>query len=154
MTGSDYDPHLFHDNAVHGFALRTADPGADDWTSDLILDIDHIVDGVETDEGVRFRVAPATLTFHGITDLDVHLSSGTQGYQVGVSLPCILRVEREPVADQKVHLDRPYYAWRIELASHPHGSLAFGAWGYSLELRGEPVLSGEQSLSYRQRKGG
>jgi hypothetical protein len=151
---SGHDPHLWHDNAVHGIALRTADPETDDWTSDLILDIDHIVGGAEMDDGIRFEVSPATLTFHGVTDLEVRLQSGSSDHAVGVALPYILRVEREAVAAQKVHLDRPYYAWRIEFASHPDGYIAFGAWGYTLELRGDPVWTAEQSLTYRQRGGG
>lgn len=151
---SDHDPHLFHDNAVHGIALRTADPEASDWTSDLILDIDHIVDGAETEEGIRFQVAPATLTFHGVTDLEVRVDSGSSGHTVAVALPYILRVVRELVAGQKVHLDRPYYAWRIEFATHPDGYIAFGAWGYTLALRGEPVWTAEERLTYQQRGGG
>lgn len=151
---SDYDPHLWHDDAVHGIALRTADPQSDDWTSDLILDIDHIVSGTETEDGFRFGVAPATLTFHGVTDLEVRVESGSSGHTVGIALPSILRVDRQPVADQKVHFDRPYYVWRIELASHPDGYIAFGAWGHTLELRRKPVWTDQQCLTYRQRGGG
>jgi len=147
----DFAPHFWHDNQIHGLALRTADPDRDDWTSDLILDIDHIVEWVKTEDRVQFRVAPATLTFHGVTDLKLAWDNLVPGYQVGISLPWIMRIDREAVEEQTVHLDRPYYAWRIVFASPPGGEISFGAWGYTQELRKEPVLQDEQGLTFKER---
>ena len=147
----NYQPYHWHDNQIHGIALRTADPDRDDWTSDLSIDIDHIVEWVKTEGRARFRVAPATLTFHGVTDLSLGWSHLVSGHQVGIALPWIDRIERELVKDQLVHLDRPYYAWRIVFASPPGGEISFGAWGYSQKLRKEPVLQDEQGLTFVER---
>ena len=36
----------FHDNLVYAFRLRGPDPDNGDWASELVLDIDHIVEWV------------------------------------------------------------------------------------------------------------
>lgn len=49
-----------HDCHIHGIELRTGDPIDDDWTHDLCLDIDFIVDGWRGLDGQwTFLVAPA-----------------------------------------------------------------------------------------------
>ncbi len=150
---SDYDAYRFHDNQIHGIAFRTADPDRDDWTSDLVLDIDHILEWVKDDDRVRFRVQPATLTFHGVANLSLTLDGTVEGYRVGVALPWILQIERELIPNAGVHFDRPYYDWRVVLSTNPSGDLSFGAWGYTLGLRGEAVLQDEQTLTHAQRSG-
>ncbi len=72
----DYDPHLWHNDTVYAMRLRTADPDADDWTSAFVLDIDHIVEWVDDDARMRFRVAPADLAFHDVCDLEMHVDWG------------------------------------------------------------------------------
>jgi hypothetical protein len=60
--------------------VRLADgPGPDgrDWTSDLALDIDCIVEWIcGVGGGGQCRVAPATLVFHGVTDLKIDIDWG------------------------------------------------------------------------------
>lgn len=150
---TEYDPYRFHDNQIHGIAFRTADPDRNDWTSDLVLDIDHVLEWVKDGERIRFRVQPATLTFHGVTDLRVHLDGTVEGHSVGVALPWILEIERTAPPGAPGDPGRPSFRWRIVLASMPDGDLSFGSRGYSLELRGEPFLQDEQGLTFAQRNG-
>ncbi len=142
----DFDDLSWHDDPIYGLSLRLGDPHANDWRSDLVLDIDHIVEWVRSAESFRFRVAPATLIFHGTTDLRIDIDWGMRGSQVAPWLPSIGHIEREPVRDQKVHLDRCYYMWRIVLNAPPGASIAFGAVGFDMTLRSEPILCDEQHV--------
>jgi hypothetical protein len=145
-TERDFETLSWHDDTVYGLRFRIGDPARNDWTHDLVLDIDHIVEWVRDRDRMRFRVAPATLVFHGITDLCVRMDWGDSGHRVSHPAPSIGRLERAPVVDQKVFLDRPYYAWRIELNSPAGGEIRFGAVGFTQTLRCEPVLCDEQQL--------
>lgn len=152
-TETDFERLSWHDCHIWGVALRVGDPDEDDWTSDLALDIDFIVDWICEVAGgdARFRVAPATLTFHGVTDLRIRIDWGDSGFQVALHEVSIDRIEREPVREQKVHLDRPYYSWRIRLNWPQTGEIVFGAVGFTQTLLAEPVLTDRQHLSLSER---
>ena len=85
------------------------------------------------------------LIFEDATDLALALDQGPSGGQVALQLPTIDRIERAPIADQKICLDRQYWRWRILFNQPQAGSIAFGASGFRLSLRAEPVLSCVQS---------
>ena len=155
-TSMQYDEQDFgtlswHDDSVYGLRLRVGDPEAGDWTSDLEFDLDHIIEWVPGEDGVRFRVAPAELVFHGVTDLSVHLPSRTEGMQVALSALAVDRIEREPVQDQRVYLDRTYYAWQVVLNDPPGGVIRFGAAGFTMRLLREPLLLDRQHLTPAER---
>ena len=116
----DFESLSWHDDTVYGLRLEIGDPERGDWRSNLVLDIDHIVEWVcESGGTCRCKVAPATLTFH----------------------------DRERIVDQKICFDRPYYRWRIALNWPQGGEIRFGASDFTLELRAEPVLQDQQQLS-------
>jgi hypothetical protein len=162
VTESDFENLSWHDCTIWGLALRIGDPTEDDWTSDLVLDIDFIAEWVRGEacdrpgEGactLQFRVAPATLTFHGVTDLRVQLQSPSSGFQLVPPLISIHAIKRERVQNQRVHLDRPYYSWTIDLhKSMTGGAISFGAVGFVQVLRAEPLLSKNQNLTLRERR--
>ena len=154
LTDADFDDVSWHDCHVWGVSIGAGDPDTGDWTSDLALDLDFIVEwicGVE--KAFQFRVAPATLTFHGVTDLGISVGWGDPGLQTAIHPISIDRIAREPVAEQKVFLDRPYYRWRIALNWPAGGEIVFGAVGFTQRLRAEPVLSARQHLSRHERPG-
>src|SRR4051812_29273511 len=114
MVHSDETPNL-HSCRLRGISWAVGDPEDGDWTSELILDLDYLVEWVCVDsEPCRFKIAPAQVVFSGVTDLKSHLVWGSTGFQVSVADAVIWSVERSAIADQKVFLDRPYYAWRIQ----------------------------------------
>lgn len=152
ITDAAFDRLSWHDNVIYGIAFETADPEANDWTSDLLLEIDHIVEWLCVDKRVRFRVAPATLAFHSVTDFTSMIDWPTSEYQVGLQLPSIELIERARLTDQKVYLDRPYWRWRIALNAPQGGHLSFGAVGFTQTLRAEPLLQDEQWLAPAQRR--
>ena len=117
----------WHDNSVYGLRLVIGDHERGDWRSDLVLDIDHIVEWVyAADRRPRFRVAPATLVFHDVTDLQIAVDCGDTGGQVALHALSIDRVVRARILDQKVCFDRPYYRWRIEF-NWPAGGCIVGS---------------------------
>jgi hypothetical protein len=134
----DFEKLSWHDCRIWGLEFRT---------DDLVLDIDFILGWIcDTEGGAQFRVAPATLVFHGVTDLKVNIDWGNSGFQVALYEVSIDRIDREPVSDQKVFLDRSYYKWSIRLNWPRDGEIVFGAVGFSQTLRSEPVLTNKQSL--------
>jgi hypothetical protein len=148
----DFSSWSWHDNALYGSRLDVGDPTHHDWHADLVLDIDHIVEWIcSTGGGARFRVAPATLTFHDVTDLRVIIDCGDSGCQTAVSELSIDRITRQRVRDQKVCFDRPYHRWRIALNPPSGGELTFGASGFSQALRAEPLLLDHQKLPLADR---
>lgn len=144
----DYEPHAWHDDTLYGLRLEIGDPERDVWRSDLALDLDHIVEWIcGTEGGAQFRVAPATLTFHNVTDLQIAVDCGDTGGQVALYPLSIDAITRERIVEQKICFDRPYYRWRIALNWPRGGEIRFGATKFTLDLRAEPVLQDQQQLS-------
>jgi len=137
----------WHDNLIYGIHLQSADPDRGIWRSDLVLDIDHIVEWIcGEDRQVRFLVAPATLVFNDVTDLRIDVDFGSIGPRMNINELSIAQIVREPVERPAAAGAPPHYAWRIEL-NLPQGSeIAFGASGYTQTLRSEPQLIDQQSL--------
>ena len=143
---ADFENLSWHDNIIYGLGFDVGDSFQGDWHSDLVLDIDHIVEWVREADQVQFRVAPATLTFHNVTDLRVAVDFGDGGQQISLHELSIDMITRERVENQKICLDRPYYDWLIGLNVPRGGTIAFGASGFTQSLRATPVLCDEQRL--------
>lgn len=151
-TETDFDRLSFHDCHIWGVEFRVGDPDTGDWTSDLAVDVDFIVEWMcGTDRRAQFRVAPATLLFHGVTDPKIAIDWGRAGYQLALHPISIGAIERELIHDQKVYLGRPYYRWKIRLNWPDLSEIAFGAVGFTLTERAEPVLTETQCLSFKER---
>jgi hypothetical protein len=151
-TDADFERLSWHDCHIWAVELRAGDPDVGDWTSDLALDIDFIVEWACRADGTgQFRVAPATLVFHGVTDPKIDIEWARTGFRAALHPVSIGSVEREVIQDQKVHLDRPYYRWRIRLNWPDASEISFGAVGFTQTLRAEPVLTEKQCLSRKER---
>ena len=145
-THSSKDERSWHDNLIYGLHLAAPDPDAGLWISDLILDIDHIADWIcGTDGGVQFRVAPATLTFHGVTDLRMSFDFGGGAHRHTMNELSIADITTQPAPPLGIG-SADYFLWRIALNSPQGGEIAFGASGYTLTLRADPVLLDDQRL--------
>ncbi len=131
----EFDAMSWHDNIVYG----------------LRFDIDYIAEWVRGGEPggerpVRFRVAPATLTFHNVTDLRIAVDFGDSDCNMAINNLAIANLTRATVDDRQRFPDQDYYRWRIELNLPQGGEIAFGARGFTQVLRAEPVLLDEQWL--------
>jgi hypothetical protein len=149
---ADFEKSSWHDCRIWSIEFLVGDSDEDDWTSDLAFGIDYIVEWIcGAEGGTKFRVAPARLVFHGVTDPTIKLDWGSSGFQVA---PCDLtidRIARGPVRDQKVYLHRCYYHWTVELHPPVCGSIEFGAVDFSQSLLAEPIVSDRQYFSLRER---
>ena|GEM_PF-401301 len=152
-TEADFDHLSWHDCSIWAIELRAGNPDEGDWTSDLALDIDFILEWICGAEGRggKFRIAPASLIFHGVTDPRINIDWGASGFQVSLHPVSIDNIEREPIQNQKVYLDRSYYSWRIHLNWPDGGEIAFGAVGFTQTLFAEPILTENQYLSLNER---
>ncbi len=73
-TEADFDALSWHDCHIWGMDLRPGDPDRGDWRSDFVLHLDFIAEWLcGVDGQAQFRVAPATLIFHGVTDLRINI---------------------------------------------------------------------------------
>jgi len=103
-TESDFDALSWHDCRIWGVEFRTGDADEDDWTSDLALEIDFILEWqCGTLGSAQFRIAPASLVFHGVTDPVVRIDWATSRLQVAPYAITIDCIRREPVPEQKVY---------------------------------------------------
>jgi hypothetical protein len=137
----------WHDNLIYGLRFDPPDPDREDWRSDLIFDIDYIVEWIcGTDGGVTFRIAPATLVFHDVTDLSIAVDYGGGGYPQTLNELSIASITREPIRREGAAGPLPYYRWTMALNLPTDGEIAFGASGYTQTLRAEPTLHKEQRL--------
>jgi len=138
----------WHDNLIHGLKLNIGDPEKQEWHSDLVFDIDFIVEWLcEPSGACRFRVAPATLVFHQVGDLSLAVDHGDSGGRNGLTEWAISHVTRE-------RLDRPfdYWRWTIGLSMPPGGVITFCSSGFTQTLRSEPVLLLEQRVPRAERR--
>ena len=131
----------WHDNVIYGLSFERGDPDADEWRSDLVLDIDFIAEWLWTPVDVQFKVVSVTLTFHDVTDLGITVQQADSDGRNALFEWSIDRVERQRLA-------RPmdYWRWTIHLHDPPGGTLAFCASGFSEVQRAEPLLIHEQRL--------
>lgn len=150
QTQENFDQMSWHDCHIWAMEFRVGEAGEGDWTSELGLDIDFIVEWICGTDGVTgFRIAPANLVFHGVTDLKISIDCD-RGLQAALHPLSINHIEREPVREQKIYLDRPYYKWKICLNWPEDSQLTFGSTGFSQVLRADPIFSTEQYLSRRE----
>lgn len=151
-TEVDFENLSWHDCHIWGIEFCVGDPAEQDWTSDLMLDIDFIAQWVpDTGGQFQFRVAPAILVFHGITDPRIDINWGSSGFQSSLYIASIDAIRRERVQEQKVYLDRPYYKWQIVLNGPQNSAISFGAFGFTQILLAEPVQAQQQHLSRSER---
>jgi hypothetical protein len=138
----EFDTWRWHDNLIYGLSVDIGDTESQDWRSDLIFDIDFIVEWLRQASGeFRFRVAPAALAFQTVSDLSIDVDHGDSGGRNALTEWCIDRVIRD-------RLDRPfdYWRWTIHLNVPCSGKIKFCASGFTLTLRSEPRLVMEQRL--------
>ena len=147
---SEADLPSWHDATISAFRLDVVDGAGGVWRSDLILEIDYIVEWIcGTDGSCRWRVAPATLTFHDSGDLRIAVDCGDSGGQSALFVWSIHEITRQRIIDQKVCFDRPYYRWRVALNWPQGGEITFCASGFTQILLAEPTISGDSDDDQR-----
>ncbi len=151
-TDADFEQLSWRDCRLWGMAFRAGD--ANDLASELVLDIDFIVDRIAAPDGksTRYRIAPANLVFEEVTDLRIGLDWGNSGFPLSINPPSIDGIDRECVPDRIVYPARRYYSWQIRFSWPVAAEIVFKSVGFTQTLRAEPVLSNTQSLGFRDRQ--
>ncbi len=138
----DYDAMSWHDNHVHGIRIVEGEHGA----GELVVDLDYILEWItQVDERPRFRVAPATLTFHEVSDLRIALDYAKS--TAAVSPFSLHAIEREKHVFSNGHTS---YRWHLEI-NWPDGAIDFIATGFTQVLSGESVEGEGQRLEPSRR---
>lgn len=71
-TDAAFEELSWHDCHIWGIAVRVGEMSDGDFTSELVLDLDFIVEWLCSPGSLaRFRVAPAELVFHDVSELYV-----------------------------------------------------------------------------------
>lgn len=132
-----------HDNIVHGIRMIS-----ENFTSELVVDIDHILEWPECREGGKFKVCVACLKFHDVTDLTVRIEWGDSGYTVAVSDMMI----NEVVFDKTESTLRfeSYYSVTVRM-SDGNSFFHFGSSGVSLEILSDSMFTSNQYLTSAER---
>lgn len=138
----------WHDNVLYGLRFDVGEPEEGDWRSDLILDIDFIVEWRCGANGeFKFRVAPALLTFHSVADFAIAVDQGDSGGRTA-----ILELSIDHVVRERLERAFDYWRWVIHLNGQPGGKIAFCTSGFTQTLTAEPILVPEQRLPRSARK--
>lgn len=136
-TTADFPSLSWHDNHVHGLSIREGPHGA----GELGLDLDFILEWLPAEGAFAFRLAPATLTFHDVTDLSISIAYGRVGAAIGpFSIADVSREAHEYATGHST------FNWRI-LVNWPEGLISFRASGFTQTLRAEPCFSKDQCLT-------
>lgn len=141
-SDADFGEMSWHDCSIHSLAL---DQGGE-YQSDLVLDLDYIVEWHKTgDRSLRFSVAPALLRFQNVDKLHIqmllHFKQALEIY----SIDCV------PKEDKRFKS----YHWTIKIQSYleeTDNRIEFDATGFVQELTAPPVMIETQSLTRQQRE--
>ena len=145
-TTADFDDLSWHDCHIHGFRLREIND--ERGTAELEFDIDFIIEWLaQGDCAFRFRIAPATLTFHDVSGLRVELDYAAP--TAGMTPFSIDGIHREPLSNLASYAS---FRWRLPV-SWPAGEITFESPGFTQVLRQEPVEHDCQCLTASQRCG-
>lgn len=141
----DFEKMNWHDNHIHNFHIRE---GEDEWSGVLELDIDYILEWHNAENnGFNFLLSPATLSFHGVTNLVIQIDYSKAPARVGPMM--IYEIHREIESFPNGYSN---FKWNIEMGWPTESFISFSADGFSQALRDMPVLSGSQYLLPSERQ--
>jgi hypothetical protein len=140
----EFEKMIWHDNAIHGFHIRE---GEDNCGGELDFDIDYILEWLAPeDNSFNFRVAPAMLTFHDVSDLVISINYAK--LPAAVQPMTIHEIHREVITYPNGYLS---YKWNVELNWPLEGFISFDASGFTQAIYGQQIVSGAQYLQPSER---
>jgi hypothetical protein len=110
-----------------------------------MLDIDYIIEWLETESNLSFIVAQASLRFHEVFGLKFALDYATP--TAGMSAFSLAGVERERLVYPTGYTT---YQWKLGI-NWPTGAIEFQSPGFTQSLTGKPYTQPSQSLEPSQR---
>ena len=133
---ADFEQMSWHDVHVHGFRVVEGEHG----TGELILDIDYILEWLKGEKGFQFRIAPALLQFHQMSNLRFSLDYAKP--TAGIVPFSLNGIKREPISHATGHNS---FRWELEI-NWPDGALSFESPGFTQSLRAPECVTANQRL--------
>lgn len=137
-SNDDFENMGWKDTFIH--AIATVPEKYEIW-----LDIDYIVRWVNpnsTENTFSFWVAPATLVFSNVCDLEIHLESQSGGFLIR----SFERSDEQLTPNKEMNV----WLWEFDL---DEGNLSFRTTGFTQFFRRKPSLTHSQQLSISERGG-
>lgn len=135
FSEKDFEQMSWHDCKIHAIAF-------DDKNNKLLLDIDYILQWISKGKYFKFWIAPATLIFENVYNLNINIED---------SLAQIIDVISRENPHNTINLkDVTEWDWEIQLVS---GEINFNSIGYTLSLRKEPIYTGNEEMTLKERGG-
>lgn len=139
-TETDFARMGWHDSPIHAMAFIPE-------KNEIIFDIDYIIEWIPPkpeETYYKFWVAPATLVFENVYDVDINTGS----YPSGLEIDAITRKDLcAPHNDEYIERIQEWL-WTIECQE---GEIRFRSAGYKQYLRTYPVFGGQQTLELSAR---
>jgi hypothetical protein len=132
-TEKDFDTMQWHDCKIYAIAF-------DEKKDELLFDIDYILEWIEPENNepyFKFRVAPATLIFRNVYDVNLRLQSLMVQIE-GISRENPVRPKNANAIGEDVEYD-----WSIETTS---GHINFKSVGYRQVLQSQPKIQDHQQI--------
>ncbi len=133
-----FEDYSWHDNPIHGFKIIELEHGS----GNLEIDIDYIAEWLcQEDNSCNFKIAPATLIFEGITELEIALDY--KSCTAAITPPSIHEIIREQF---KYPNGYSSFSWHIVINWPSNAYIKFKADGFNQKLRKEPMVHSKQVL--------
>jgi len=138
LKTEQFELMTWHDNTLHGISFVD-----ENFSNDLVLDIDYIEQWLNEAGLYRFKVAPAKLVFHDVSQLQVNLlNNGPQ--TMFAYLATINGIGREQLSEKRSK-------WTVDLLGCKENSITFEASGFTQETYKDATISTSQHLTADQR---
>jgi hypothetical protein len=143
-THNDFEEMGWHDSNIYGLTIEKSE---DNWTADLLLDLDYIfkwVHPIPPEQTFTFWVAPCTLIFKECFDLQIDFKTdgGCLDLMEIADLHLKSKIERGT--------NKFVYEWKIELQQ---GQINLKSYGLEQIVRQYPKHVKEQVLTLNERGG-
>ena len=141
ITVKDFDNLNWHDCKIYGLSF-------DDVNYKFFLDIDFIFEWIQSsnnDKGYMFKIAPATLVFHNVWDVNFNIDTNLSLDIDNISMNNPRFPKNKDVLPEIFEYD-----WCIELLQ---GAISFKSIGFELHVRKPPIMMQMQSFGLKERGG-
>jgi hypothetical protein len=144
QTDADFERMSWHGCRIWKIEIMA---GERDEQADLVFGLDLVVDALcGFNREAQFKLAPAALTFHAVTDLNISVDCGDSGHRLLVQPLSIAEITRGPTKEPT------YPSWRVALGWPRDSEITFGAAGFTQVLLAEPIISATNVLTGAQRR--
>jgi hypothetical protein len=134
----------WHDSYIYGL---TIEKGENNWTADLLFDIDYIFKWIHPVPPVQtftFWIAPCTLIFKETFDLQMNFAAD------GGCLDFLEIADHYLTRKTEQEKNKYIYEWTIELQQ---GQIMLKSYGFEQIVRQRPIHVGQQILTLEERGG-